>query len=245
MKLKFLGRGSCFAKDHASAFFVTKDRDFVLIDCPELAYERIKTEFNLSKYNGLYVYVTHTHCDHISGLGEFVQYAYYALNKHVNIVAPSTEVEADLKMLLNIEAVEEFMYTLTSAFEIIPALTTKPNPIIPENVSAISIPTKHVAPLEGKCFGFQFKIDDVIVVYTGDTAIIDPFIPFLKNEAELYIDTSVAYKSDVHLWFDDMLPTLISLTQKGVKIYLMHLDDAKKAEKLVENIPGIEVVQIV
>lgn len=243
--LNFLGRGSCFANDHAAAFFVTEANDFVLIDCSEHTYQRLKNEFDLSAYNNVYVYITHTHGDHVGGLGVLIQYAYFALNKHVTVLAPSREVKNDIETLFKIEGVLDDMFTLLFTQELIPALTTKLDFVIPEEASAISIPTKHVKPLEGKCFGFQFRIKDTVIVYTGDTATLDPFIPFLANGSELYVDTSAAYKSDVHLWLPDMLPTLLDLTKKGVKVYLMHLDDIKKAEKIVKGIPGIEVVQIV
>lgn len=243
--LNFLGRGSCFSNDHASAFFVTQDNDFVLIDCSEQAYQRLKNEFDLPSYNSIYIYITHTHGDHIGGLSSLVHYAYFALNKIVTVIAPSKEVMNDIKVLLRIEGVLDVMYNLSFSQELIPSLTAKLDFTIPEKVSAISISTRHTESLESKCFGFYFYINGLNIIYTGDTATLEPFIPFLKNGSELYVDTSVKYKSDVHLWLSDMLPALTNLTQNGVKVYLMHLDDVKKAKKIVKNIPNIEIVQLV
>ena len=245
MKLNFLGRGSCFANDHASAYFKTHDNDFVLIDCSEHSYQRLKNEFDLSTFNNIYVYITHTHGDHISGLDQLIHYLYFALNKYVVVIAPSSEVMIDIQTLLRIEGVEDFQYTLTSTFDLITSLIKKYDVTIPKEVFAVSIPTIHTPALAGKSFGYQFTIDNINIVYTGDTATLEPFIPFLKNNAELYVDTSVLYKSDVHLWLYDMLPTLIELTQKNVSVFLMHLDDVLKAESIVECIPGINVVSIV
>ena len=245
MKLNFLGRGSCFATDHASAFFETPDNDFVLIDCSEHSYQRLKNEFDLSAFNNIYVYITHTHGDHISGLDQLIHYSYFALNKCIVVIAPSAEVMIDIQTLLRIEGVENFQYKLTSTFDIITSLIKKSDILIPKNAFAVSIPTVHSPSLNGKSFGYQFSIDDINIVYTGDTATLDPFIPFLKNNAELYVDTSVLHKSDVHLWLYDMLPTLIELTKRNISVFLMHLDDVKKAEEIVEYIPGINVVPIV
>lgn len=242
MELNFLGIGSCFAKDHNCAFFTTSENNFVLIDCPELAFETLKNEFDLRTYNDIYVYITHTHCDHVSGLGEFIQYAYYCLRKHVTVVAPSDYVSSDIKKLLEIEGVEDVMYTLTAAPELIESLITKSNSMLPKNVLGISIPTTHAEQLKNKCFGYQFNVNGTNVVYTGDSSTLEPFLPFLNAGTEFYMDTSVAFKNDVHIWLYDVLPTLLSLIKQGVKVYLMHLDNANMAKKIVKDIPGIEVV---
>lgn len=243
--LNFLGRGSCFANDHNAAFFVTKDNDFVLIDCSEQTSQRLKNEFDLSTYNNIYVYITHTHGDHICGLDQLIHYAYFALNKQITVIAPSLEVSLDIEIILKLKGVEAFQYILTSTLELIPSLIGEINLTLPKNVFAISIPTTHTPSLNDRCFGYQFTIADVNIIYTGDTATLEPFIPYLNYGSELYVDTSVAFKSDVHLWLPDMLPTLVDLTKKGVSVYLMHLDDVKKAKKIIKNIQGIEVVQIV
>lgn len=245
MKLNFLGRGSCFANDHASAFFETSDNNFVLIDCSEHSYQRLKNEFDLSTFNNIYVYITHTHGDHISGLDQLIHYLYFALNKCIVVIAPSPEVMIDIQTLLRIEGVEDFQYKLTLTFDLITSLIKMSDIIIPKDVFAVSIPTIHTPALAGKSFGYQFTIDDINIIYTGDTATLEPFIPFLKNNSELYVDTSVLHKSDVHLWLYDMLPTLIELTKRNISVFLMHLDDALRAELIVEYIHGISVVPIV
>lgn len=244
MLLNFLGRGSCFANDHASAFFITADNDFVLIDCAEDTYQRLKNEFDLFAYNTIYVYITHTHTDHINGLGELIHFVYYAFNKKVKVIAPSSNVMSDIKKLLKIEGVESCQYSITHTLDFITSLLISRPESIPANCYAPSIYTEHTLPLKDKSFGYRFNIDGVNVVYTGDTAILDPFLTHLDKGSELYLDTSVAHKSDVHLWFYDILPTLKELVSKGVKVYLMHLDDVEKAKELVKDIPGIEVVTL-
>ena len=70
--------------------------------------------------------------------------------------------------------------------------------------------------------------DNCLTVYTGDTKTPDPFMVFLKNSDTklkfLYTEISV-YKSDVHLFIDDNLNTLIDLQRQGIDVYLMHLDN--------------------
>lgn len=97
--------------------------------------------------------------------------------------------------------------------------------------------------LEGKCFGYHLIIDGTNVVYTGDTLTIKPFLPYLVEGSVLYIDTSVFYGM-VHLKLEDALDEFISLNKRGVKVYLMHLDDVSAAEKMIEKYPDIEIVKL-
>lgn len=48
----------------------------------------------------------------------------------------------------------------------------------------------------------------------------------------------------IHLKLEDALEDFIGLNQRGVKVYLMHLDDAIAAEKIVAGYPDIEVVTL-
>lgn len=231
MMLNFLGRGSGFNDEHTSAYFFSANQEMVIIDCPVSAFQKLK-RIDLNGYDKLYVFVTHTHGDHIGGLGLFVQYAFFTLGKLVTIVAPSKSVEKDLLLLLTIEGNESSWYKLMNASDM-------------KNKEWFGecILTKHSPQLDGKCFGYCFTINDTNVVYTGDTSTLQPFIPYLKRNTVLYVDTSVYYGM-IHLKLEDALDDLISLTKRGIKVYLMHLDDISEAERIVANYPNINVVAI-
>ena len=64
MYLHFLVRGAGFANEHTSAYFVTKGKDFFLIDCPSSTFVKVKN-FDLSAYENFFVLITHTHGDHV------------------------------------------------------------------------------------------------------------------------------------------------------------------------------------
>lgn len=243
MELNFLGIGSCFTNNHTSAFFIPDDETLVLIDCSIHAFDRFLEE-NFSVFKNVYVYITHTHADHVSGLAPLIHYAHYCTNQIITVVAPSNAVAQDIKFLLKLQGVDVSLYTLTVAFDFITALITKNHPVIPEKAFAFCVPTKHVPALEEKCFGYVFNINGKKVIYTGDTASLNSFIPFLKNASELYVDTSCRYESDVHLWLPSSLPLLKQISTQGVKVYLMHLDDVKLAKKSIKGIPNIEVAKV-
>ena len=229
MALKFFGRGSGFADEHTSAYFSTANKELVIIDCPVSTFQKSK-HIDLTDYEKFYILVTHTHGDHVGGLGLFVQYAFFTLKKPVTIVAPSAAVAVDIFTVLTIEGNDP------SWFKFVTVANIKEKEWLGD-----CILTKHSPQLENKCFGYHLIVDDVDVVYTGDTAILDPFLPYLVEGSVLYVDTSVYYGM-IHLKLEDALDDFVSFTQRGIKVYLMHLDDVAAAEKIVADYPDIEVV---
>lgn len=231
MVLNFLGRDSGFGNDHTSAFFFTESNDIVVIDCPISTFQKLR-KTDLSGHEQIYVMITHTHGDHIGGLGLFVQHVFFNLHKTVTIVAPSTEVASDIQTVLTIEGNEAEWYQLITA-----------NMLAEENWFVSCVRTEHSPQLKGKCFGYVFVIYGKAVIYTGDTSTLEPFEPYFELCNELYVDTSVHYGM-IHLKLEDALADFIRLSQKGTEVFLMHLDDAVAAEEIVNGFSGIEVVAV-
>lgn len=231
MSLKFFGRGSGFSDEHTSAYFSTESEEIVIIDCPVSTFQKLK-HMDLSKYKEFYFLITHTHGDHIGGLGLFVQYAFFTLKKPVVVVAPCVSVAKDLATVLTIEGNELSWFKLITASD-----------LVGKEWYCNSILTKHSTQLNNKCFGYHLIVNNANIIYTGDTSTLDPFFPYLEKGSILYVDTSVYY-GIVHLKLEDTLDDFIALNNKGVKVYLMHLDAATEAEKMVANYPDINVVTL-
>ena len=231
MALKFFGRGSGFADEHTSAYFSAENKEMVIIDCPVSTFQKLK-HMDLSEYKKFCVLITHTHGDHIGGLGLFVQYAFFTLKKPVVVVAPSTSVIKDIATVLTIEGNELSWCKLVTVAD-----------IVGREWFCDFILTKHSPQLENKCFGYHLIVDDTNIIYTGDTSTLEPFLPYLTEGSVLYVDTSVYYGM-IHLKLEDALNDFIKLNNKGVKVYLMHLDDAAAAEKIVADYPDINVVPL-
>lgn len=215
--MKFFGRGSGFTCEHTSAYFTTKDKEIIIIDCPVSTFQKLR-DVNLDNYDDCYVLITHTHGDHIGGLGLFVQYVFFTLERSVTIVAPSNAVANDILTLLTIEGNDTSWYKLVTTSDIAEKVWFKS-----------SILTKHSPLLENKCFGYNLIIDNTNVVYTGDTSTLKPFLPYLTDYSVLYVDTSVYYVM-IHLKLEDSLSELVSFTSRHIKVYLMHLDDVNAAK---------------
>ncbi|MBR5179676.1 MAG: MBL fold metallo-hydrolase [Lachnospiraceae bacterium] len=230
--LLFLGRGSAFADEHNSAFFV-EDNELVLIDCPATSYQKVK-KMNWAQYDNIYILVTHTHGDHSGGIGTMLQYVWFAsyMKKKATIVAPSAEVRDDLLLLLmRIEGCEQEWFDIVTADE------------INKKWFISAVPTTHVKPLEGRCFGYHLNIHENNVIYTGDTATLEPFMPLLKRGSLLYSEAAY-YKSAVHLHLKEMLPEFKKLSNSGVHVYLMHLDVEEEIKKLIAD-TALRLVQLI
>ena len=216
--LRFLGRGSAFADTQNCAYFEA-DGALVLLDCPMSAFHVLRRRGITQKR--IYVLVTHTHSDHVGGIPMLIHFARYMAGARVTVIAPTAEIAADLRYLIErLDGCDSAAYTILTADALDAAWFQG------------TIPVQHVPTLAGRCFGYRLSIGGNDVLYTGDAASLAPFLPFLHSGAYLY--TEIAnYDSGVHMYIDDVLPELIRLTDEGVHVYLMHLDnEAALAEKI-------------
>ena len=225
MKLKFLGKGAAYCKENNSAYFITKNNDLILIDCPTSSFHKIIKSENLKLYNNIYIIITHTHSDHIGGLSMLIFYLFYNLNKTVKIIAPTEELKNDIQTLLTIEGNKNNQYEILIENEVCTLRWYKK-----------AILTKHVPELEGKCFGYNLNIDGTNVIYTGDTSIIDPFLDYIhvSSKTELYIEAS-AYKYDAHIYLKEQLENFQNMIKNGIDVYLMHIDYLDIVKDIVKD----------
>ena len=136
--LKFLGRGSAFHSDNNCAFFTHKDR-LVLLDCPMSAFHKMRKlgveKLAGSRSENITVLITHTHSDHIGGLGMLVHFSFSVCHIPVVIIAGSDEIRQDISFVLErLDGCESSAYTIIS----------------PENTGFTPVAVHHVlAHLEG------------------------------------------------------------------------------------------------
>ena len=226
--LKFLGTGSAFADSHNCAFFI-ENNELVLLDCPATAFQIVKN-WNLKDFDNIYVLVTHTHGDHSGGIGTFLQYVWFSnydsnikKGKKITVVAPSEKVELDLNLLLrHIEGCESRWFNITTADK------------LKKDWFVSAIKTTHTETLKDRCFGYALRIDGKNVIYTGDTATLEPYMEFITPGTYLFTEASIN-GGGVHIKLETALPELKKLSENGVKVYLMHLDNESKIKAMIEG----------
>ena len=172
----------------------------------------------LDKISGIDVIITHMHGDHVGSLSQLALYSYFVLKTPINIITDCSEF--DIFLLITGVA----RYCQAPGF---------PEERYTRNNDFVTfILTDHVGD-ELDCYGFSTKINGTHIVYTGDTKTLDPFIRYLDKGSQLFTDASTV--GGVHLKLEDNLTLLNELTQKGVDVYLMHLDNEFKIREMIKG----------
>ena len=203
--LTFLGKDSGFGEKNNSAYIVLEDK-LVLIDCGFTVFEDIKKKFDLSNYSKIEVIITHLHNDHAGSLSQLILYSWFIYNKKVTVYTKC----------INMKKYLEITGTPSESYEIKDG-----------NENLKFIKTEHVDYLDA--YGFELKVNNRKIVYTGDTKTIEPFLPYIDECSELYID--VSKYGGAHLKIDDVSDILNGISNRGIYVNLMHIDDWEYIKK--------------
>lgn len=207
--LTFLGKDSGFGDNNNSAY-VENNNNLYIIDCGFSVFNVIKNKFDFKKYNSINVIITHLHNDHAGSLSQLILSLWFMYNIKINVICKCDRI----KEYLDITGTPSEAYNLKDSLD---------------NLEFIK--TEHTKYLDA--YGFRLNINEKNIVYTGDTNILEPFMSYLDNANELYIDVSKF--GGAHLKIDDVYEELKNLKQKGIDIYLMHLDDKEYINKVTNN----------
>jgi len=208
--LTFLGRDSGFGEKNNSAYFEDNNNLF-LIDCGFTVFQDLKNNFDLSKYSTISIIITHLHNDHAGSLSQLLLYLWFVLKKKANVITNCV----NMKQFLDITGTPSNSYELLNHFP---------------NLEFIK--TEHTPYLDA--YGFKLNVNNRNILYTGDTNTLEPFMPFMNNCDELYVDVSKF--GGAHLKIDDILDTLMCFKQNGTNIYLMHIDDKEYIKNITNNL---------
>lgn len=204
--LTFLGRDSGFGEKNNSAYVETNG-ELILIDCGFTVFEEVKNKFDLSKYKDIKIIITHLHNDHAGSLSQVILYAYFVKNIKVTVISKCERIQE----YLDITGTPRESYELKQDIEF--------------------IKTEHTKYLDA--YGFKIEINGKNLIYTGDTNTIKPFLPYIKDCDELYIDVSKF--GGAHIKIDDVLQELERIKANGVEIYLMHIDDKEYIKSVIKD----------
>lgn len=93
------------------------------------------------------------------------------------------------------------------------------------------IKTEHVYNID--TYGFCINVNEKKIVYTSDTVTLEPYMKYLDDADELYVDVSL--NNEVHLKINECIALLREIKQKGIKVILMHLDNRMEIEKIADG----------
>jgi ribonuclease BN (tRNA processing enzyme)/uncharacterized protein (DUF433 family) len=238
--LNFIGTGSAFNTDLGNnAAYIKSGKNFFLIDCGSVTFEKIKRDRLLEGIKNIYVLVTHTHPDHIGSLGDLIFYGYYMVGNlaepNVTVIAPK---ELEIDVLLRLMGVKKEMYHSDEINEMINISNDK------FDITVYPIPVTHIDTL--KSFAYKIHFNKKVMYYSGDSNEIPENILKSLNEGQIdlfYQDTCKAeYEGNPHL----SLTKLDKLVNQNMKdrVYCMHLDvgfDVEKAKQLGFNVAASEM----
>ena len=203
-----LGGNCCYLKD---------DDNLLVIDMCEGATEKIEKEDAFKGVKNIYVVITHTHFDHVAGLGVFIWYCNFNLNISPKTIYSNFKYKQHIKKLLKLTGVD------TKYVEFIKDSTFRIGDL---NLNMQL--TTHTPKLQ--CFGIMFEDKNGKYYYTGDTNDIDYLKNLCADKTVKKIYTEVATKTyDVHIKYDD----LVNLDKD--KLVLMHFDTKELYNKAREE----------
>ncbi len=207
--LKFLGSDSGFGKKNNSAY-IERENKITIIDCGFTVFQELQKKFDFNKYEEINVIITHLHNDHAGTLSQLILYLYFIYNKKVNVISKCKRI----KEYLDITGTPECAYILKDTNE---------------NIEFIK--TEHVKHLDA--YGFKLLVDGKKIVYTGDTNTLEPFKKYLDDIQEFYVDVSKF--GGAHLKIDDIIEELREIKNKGIDVFLMHIDERDYIERVTNN----------
>ncbi len=224
--LKFLGKGGAFDTDfgNTSAFY-KDDKKVILFDCGEDVFRKIVKTKLLENIKTLYLFITHTHSDHVGSLPTLIGYLNVVLNKKVKlkIVYPEPERLGNLLELMNVKKNQISIYTCGEIIKEIPCF---------------ELQQQHV---DGS-YGYIIKLNNKTIYYSGDTSVINTQALNMLQIGEIdyfYHEVSL-FKNTYHTSVDELNRTISKEYRENV--YCMHLD--KETESKIKQL-GFNAVETV
>ena len=181
----------------------------------------------LDGVNSLFVYITHTHGDHVGSLATLLDYFQWRRRKPVTFVVTDESLKAYLSELLILQnSIEDKKSIAWMNVEDLPVA-------FPDIQRAEAISLKHTVGMDSHALVLELKqtagFSGGLLFYTGDTSDIKTVKEFLAKNCSriyrVYIDvTTVA--SPVHINMAT-LGTIVAEVAPDIchKIYCMHIND--------------------
>lgn len=213
-KLKFIGIGGATNVLLGGNCAYLKDgENLLIIDVCESATAKLKKLNIFDGVKNIYIVITHTHYDHVAGLGVLLWYCNFNLEIKPKVIYSRKKYVRHIKKLLKVTGVKKkhVEFIKDSFFDI--------NGLTMELQSTVHTP-------ELQCFGIMFYDKEGKYYYTGDTNDIDYVRKLSNDDSVKTIYAEVASETfNMHLEYDDILKL------NKDKLVLMHFNTIELYEK--------------
>lgn len=215
-KLSFIGIGGSTNIELGGNCCYLKEKDNLLvIDMCEGATEKLEKAGAFKGIKNIYIVITHTHFDHVAGLGVFIWYCNFNLNISPKIIYSNFKYLHTLQKLLKLTGVNKKLvkFVRDSSFKI-------------NDLKLNMQRTTHTPKLQ--CFGIMFQDRLGKYYYTSDTNDINYIKELCEDKTIKIIYTEIATETyDAHIKYDD----IINLEKE--KLILMHFDTVELYKKAI------------
>ena len=206
-ELQFIGIGgaTCLDLGGNTCFYKEKGK-LLIIDVCESATKKLLAVNAFEEVKEIYIAITHTHYDHIAGLGTLIWYCNFYLNIKPVILYSNYRYLCVLRKLLVITGVEKQYYTFMQDCKF--------------NLDGITL--KYVRTLHDPkliCHGIMFYDDGGKYYYSGDTKDFKRIKEIVQDSAVNKVYCEVCTESfNMHIAYSDLLSI------KNEKIIPMHFN---------------------
>lgn len=224
-RLKFIGIGGATNIELGGNCCYIKDKNnLLLIDVCEDATKKILDAGAFSNIKNIYILLTHTHYDHVAGLGGLIWYSIRYLNIIPQIIFNDDKYKESLSNLLKVTGVEDKFFDFINEKS------------LDFSFSVNMQPTTHVPYLQ--CFGIMFEDEYGKYYYTGDTNDVSYIRKLVNDESVKVIYSEVSEETyDVHIKYEDIM----DLDKE--KLVLMHFDTIELYERVKKD--GFQIADLI
>lgn len=216
-KLNFIGIGGATNIKLGGNCCFIKDKDnLLIIDACEEATKKLIDAGAFTDIKNIYIVITHTHYDHVAGLGVLIWYSNFYLSIIPQIIYNDDKYKSTLNDLLRITGVDEKLFGFVN------------ESLLNFDFSINMKPTTHSPNLQ--CFGIMFEDSEGKYYYTGDTKDFKYVRELSMDSSVKTIYSEVATETyDVHIKYED-----IKDLDKN-KLVLMHFDTVELYKRVKKD----------
>lgn len=218
MEITCLGSGDAYGYERLRNSFLIEDQ--ILLDCPpEILYELTKAEKEPAQID--YVFISHFHADHFFGLPFlFLEFRKNKREKDVSIIGPPN-VEDKVENIFE-SGYPELAKPRNDGFQFSYLEAPPSTEYRLNNIVFQAFKMRHGSE-EMLCLGYELKIGEKVIGYTGDTSY-GKSLKGLAENGDLLITECSFPKLDMvnHMNFEKV-KRLKGVMPKDSKIILTHL----------------------